>query len=295
MAELSRRAVTVLAIVAGIAFAPAHAETTVDGAAAPPGANDWTCRPSARHPEPVLLVHGTWGNQNTWNVLAPQLEAAGVCVYSLNYGHKRFSVRGSEPGVYGTADIRASAKELGAFVDRVRASTGAARVDVVAHSQGGPLVRQFLRFEGGMRPGPAVRRLVTIAATHHGTTADGLDHLLPGGSAAGPSDAVIARILGTAAAQQLAGSEFLRRLNAGGDTEPGIAYTAIATRVDHVVTPPEATFLRAGPGATVDNVWVQDVCPGDTFHHGLLPESPAVAYLVHRALDLPYSADRCPG
>ncbi|WP_306359847.1 hypothetical protein [Nocardia sp. CC227C] len=61
-----------------------------------------------------------------------------------------------------------------------------------------------------------------------------------------------------------------------------------------MVTPPEATFLRAGPRATVTNAWVQDVCPTDTHHHGVLPESPAVSYLVHRALGLPYLGTPCP-
>ncbi|NNH73086.1 alpha/beta fold hydrolase [Nocardia uniformis] len=285
--------------VAGIcAAAAAHANGFADGSVAPQGANDWACRPTAARPEPVLLIHGTWGNQNSWDTLAPQLKAHGLCVFSLNYGRAVFSVRGSDPGVYGTADIRSSAREIAGFIDRVRTATGAAKVDIVAHSQGGPLARQYLRFEGGAHrndPGRnTVRRLVTIAATNHGTNAEGLDSLLPSGSAAATVDDMIGRALGTAAAQQLPDSEFLRTLNAAGDTEPGIDYTAIASRVDRVVTPPEATFLRAGRGATVDNVWVQDLCPTDTFHHGTLPDSPAVAYLVHRGLDLTYPGSPCP-
>ncbi|PXX68539.1 lipase (class 2) [Nocardia tenerifensis] len=287
-----------LAVTGMVAAVPAVAGVVEDGSVAPAGANDWTCVPNANRPEPVVLVHGTWGNQNSWDTLAPQLKSLGVCVFSLNYGHAPFSVRGSAPGVFGTADIRASAKELAAFIDRVRGVTGAAKVDIVAHSQGGPLTRQYLRFEGGADRGDPGRNkvdhLVGIAATNHGTTADGLGYFLPSGSASMVSDGVIARVLGTAAAQQLSGSEFIRTLNAGGDTEPGVRYTAIATRVDHVVTPPEATFLRAGRGATVENLWVQDVCPTDTFHHGILPESPAVAFLVHRALGLPFTGDPCP-
>ncbi|MCP9623518.1 alpha/beta fold hydrolase [Nocardia otitidiscaviarum] len=289
--------ITLLAAIATAALTSAPASAHDEGRA-PVGANDWSCTPTAAHPEPVLLVHGTWGNQNSWDTLAPELKAHEVCVFTLNYGHATASLRGAAPGVFGTADMRTSAKELAAFVDRVRTATGAAKVDVVAHSQGGPLVRQYLRFEGGAhREDPSrtsIRRLISIAATHHGTTAEGLRYLLPSGSAGAVADSLIARVLGTAAAQQLIDSEFLATLNAAGDTEPGVAYTAIASRVDRVVTPPEATFLRAGPRATVTNVWVQDVCPTDTHHHGILPDSPAVSYLVHRALGLPYRGTPCP-
>jgi hypothetical protein len=41
----------------------------------PPGANDFTCKPSAAHPDPVVLVHGTLFDQTlTWNLMAPVLE-----------------------------------------------------------------------------------------------------------------------------------------------------------------------------------------------------------------------------
>ncbi|MFQ6394549.1 esterase/lipase family protein [Nocardia sp. KC 131] len=287
-----------LAIVGMVTAAPARADVTDDGSIPPAGANDWACVPTAARPEPVLLVHGTWGNQNNWDALAPQLKALGVCVFSLNYGRAPVSVRGSAPGVYGTADIRSSAKELAAFVDQVLDATGAPKIDIVAHSQGGPLTRQYLRFEGGAyRDDPdrnKVDHLITIAATNHGTTAEGLGSLLPTGSASATVDGVIARVLGIAAVQQLTGSEFLHTLNTAGDTEPGIHYTVIASRVDQVVTPPETTFLQAGRDATVDNVWVQDVCPTDVFNHGVLPESPAVSYVVHQALGLPPAGSPCP-
>ena len=47
----------------------------------PPGANIWSCRPSAAHPEPVVLVHGTGGNKNdNWQTFAPLLADNGYCV-----------------------------------------------------------------------------------------------------------------------------------------------------------------------------------------------------------------------
>jgi triacylglycerol esterase/lipase EstA (alpha/beta hydrolase family) len=129
-------AVAIAALVAsGVAAAPAAA------APPPPGANDWSCVPSAAHPRPAVLVHGTFENRwNNWQALSPLLKANGYCVYALDYG----AYNGSGLlGVYGVGDIPASAGRLDAFVDRVRAATGAPDVDVVGHSQGGMMPRWY--------------------------------------------------------------------------------------------------------------------------------------------------------
>ncbi|MFI6170195.1 esterase/lipase family protein [Nocardia sp. NPDC051052] len=262
-----------------------------DGSVPPEGSDDWTCLPTAAHPRPVVLVHGTWGNQNDWDVLAPQLKDEGYCVFSLNYGRDTSSVLGALPGMYGVGDIHASATELAAFVDRVRAATHSAKVDLVGHSQGALMSRQYLRFAGGA---DKVHQLVSLAGTNHGSTMRGVAGRIPSGSASSAFSAGLTEIAGIAAAQQLVGSDFLRDINAAGDTDSGIAYTVIASTLDDASTPPDATFLRAGPGATVDNVWVQDFCSTDTFEHGVLPQSPTVAYLIKKALDPAYVGTACP-
>ena len=273
-------AATALAVVVGTA--PLG---TGPAAADPAG----SCSPE--HPRPVVLVHGTWvDGPDTWSTLTPQLEAEGYCVFTLEYGYR------AEPGenllqTYGGDDIATSARELRAYVDDVRSRTGAADVDIVGHSQGGVVARQYLKFEGGA---DAVHTLVTLGATNHGTTFSAGQLI---GSLAQqfglPVGEVAAAAVGPSFVQQMVGSSFLDVLNAGGDTVPGVDYTVIATRADTVSTPPENTFLAAGPGATVDNVWVQDGCPSNTAGHMELTTDPRALWMVQRGLDRSY-ADRVP-
>lgn len=255
--------------------------------ASPAGANDWSCRPSERHPRPVVLVHGTWENRyDNFARLSPALKRDGYCVFALNYGDSDADLTSVPEFVKGSGDIRRSARELAAFVDDVLAATGSATVDIVGHSQGGMMPRQYLRFEGGTGK---VTNLVTLGATHHGTTLLGIGTLADMLGLVG----LTGPFIGAAAGQQVRGSEFLTALNAGGDTVPGVHYTVIATRFDEVTTPYRATFLTAGPGATVDNITLQDGCPLDLSDHLSMSYSPRAIGHVRRALDPAAPAAPC--
>lgn len=53
----------------------------------PPGTNDWNCKPTAAHPNPVLLSNGTTANAyENWSELSQQLADAGYCVFAGNFG-----------------------------------------------------------------------------------------------------------------------------------------------------------------------------------------------------------------
>ncbi|MBX9398593.1 alpha/beta fold hydrolase [Streptomyces sp. TRM72054] len=247
------RPVIALLLTAAIATLPAA--TTAQAATAAPssGWNNYSCQPSTAHPRPVVLVHGTFGNSvDNWLGLAPYLMKRGYCVFSLDYGQL--------PGVpffHGLGPIEKSAGQLDAFVDKVLAATGAAEADLVGHSQGGMMPRYYLKFLGGAAE---VNALVGIAPDNHGTTLSGLTRLLP--YFPGAED-----LLSTATpalADQIAGSAFLTKLNAGGDTVPGVRYTVIATKYDQVVTPYRSQYLD---GPDVRNVLLQDLCPVDFSEH----------------------------
>jgi triacylglycerol esterase/lipase EstA (alpha/beta hydrolase family) len=228
----------------------AHASPT----ASPPGANNWSCKPTAAHPYPVILVHGTFEDMaDNWQALSPLLYDDGYCVFAFNYG----SYDGSgDVGIYATGDIATSAQQLSSFVNKVLAATDASKVDLVGHSQGGMMPRYYLKFLGGAS---LVNTLVGLAPSNHGTTLDGiftLSSYLPG------SNAFLADC--PACQEQEAGSSFLTNLNAGGDTVSGVSYTVIESKYDEVVTPYTSAFLS---GSNVTNILLQNQCSLDHGEH----------------------------
>lgn len=255
------------------------------------GANDWSCTPDATHPRPVVLLHGTGMNMtNTWQTLAPRLAEGGACVFALNYGGA-LDIFNPDEIHWGVTDISESARQVAGFVDTVLERTGASQVDIVGHSQGGVVARQYLKFEGGADPeAPAnnkVHSLVMLGASNHGASfgyLQALAHQL-GELFQTPEVVFIRGLLGPAAVQQLHGSGFLAALNRGSQTQPGVDYTSIASRNDGAITPPESSFLEAGPSATVDNVLLQDGCPSNTADHIALLNDVRSLYLVQSALD----------
>ncbi|MFI5524598.1 esterase/lipase family protein [Streptomyces platensis] len=249
-----------VATVPAAAAGPSPAVTPAGDAAQHPartaagsGWNNYSCKPSAAHPRPVVLVHGTLGNSiDNWLGLAPYLVARGYCVFSLDYGQL--------PGVpffHGLGPVDASAQQLAAYVDRVLAATGTEKVDLVGHSQGGMMSRVYLKFHGGA---DKVNTLVGLAPDNHGTDLNGLTRLLD--HFPGAKDYIDKLTPGLA--DQIAGSDILNRLNEGGDTLPGVHYTVIATKYDEVVTPYRSAFLH---GPDVRNVVVQDLCGLDLSEH----------------------------
>jgi pimeloyl-ACP methyl ester carboxylesterase len=247
---------------------------------APSGANNWACKPGAAHPYPVILVHGLFANQHdTWYTLAPLLANNGYCVFTLNYGgHLPFPVSYA----YGISQMQDSAEELSAFVDRVRAATGAAKVDIVGHSLGATMPHYYLEFLGG---DTKVHDFVGLAGAVHGATAYGL---------AGIANAFglisLAGLVVPVVPQLYPDSAFLRTLNAG-VVRPGVRYTMIATRYDGLVTPSTSGFLPAAPN--VKDITVQSVCPWDFANHIGMPFDPNALRLVLNALDPAHAKQSC--
>ncbi|MDN5895617.1 MAG: lipase family protein, partial [Nocardioides sp.] len=193
----------------------------------------------------------------------------GYCLFSLDYGNRA------------TGDIAASAKTLKKFVTRVRSATGAPKVSLVGHSQGGMMPRYYLKFLGGAKH---VDDLIGIAPSNHGTSLVG--NFAPVMGVAGPVLDIVCR----ACTQQGTRSAFLKRLNAGDETPGDVSYTQITTVQDEIVVPHISGYLEAGPRTT--NLTLQDACPTAFAEHLLLPGNKAAIAWTLDALSHPGPASK---
>jgi len=241
----------------------------------PPGANDWGCRPSARHPRPVVLVHGTSGNKNTnWQTYAPLLANNGYCVFALTYGVQAGTPKG--PDQFGGLDkIETSAQELKVFVARVLQATGASQVDILGHSQGTLMPDYYAKFLGGA---PYIHSYVSLAPLWHGTNLSAQAQITRSMKVYAPSSTDMPGC--PACSQMGTGSEFMQKMRAGGVAVKGISYTNIVTTHDELVSP-----YTSGIEPGMHNITVQDSCPTDYTEHFEIAADPVAAGYVLNALD----------
>jgi triacylglycerol esterase/lipase EstA (alpha/beta hydrolase family) len=267
--------VTVAAAPAGAAYPVGGMGTAVSNFFFSPnavaGANNWSCKPSAAHPTPVVLVHATGVNLGAnWAALSPMLANAGYCVFAFNYGMTWLS--GGRVG--GLGEISASAKTMQSFVNKVLSYTGASKVDVVGHSQGGMMPNYYIKFLGGASK---VRTFIGLSPSNHGTSFNGIVTLGADLGLLGFTSLVLWTAGLQGLSQQMAGSTFQKNLFASGDTVAGPRYVVIQTKYDHVVTPYQTSFLNGA-----ENITIQDQCPYDWVGHvGMFTDSPVLQNVMN--------------
>ena len=181
---------------------------------------------------PVIVVGGLIGISIAYEPIAARLRADGfrVSIYQL-------------PGL-GFGDIRESARALASYVDQIRATTGAAKVDLVTHSEGGLVSRWYVKFLGGTGK---VDHYISLGSPQQGTYVANILQFVGLGSCAG-----------IVPCQQMSiGSDFLTGLNGGDETPGAVRWTTVRTWQDELVRPVGNAALA--DGAT--NVLIQSWCP----------------------------------
>lgn len=238
-----------------------------------PGTNDWSCKPTAAHPRPVVLVHGTLGNRSTnWQTYGPLLKNNGYCVFALTYGS---TLPLPYPGAFGgLGAMEDSAAQLKAFVAKVLAATGASKVDLIGHSQGTLMPNYWLKFLGGAGK---VGTYISLAPLWRGTNATGSQSMSASAFAPGfnPID-----LIGPSFSQMAAGSDFITKMRAGGVAVPGVKYVNIMTKYDELVIP-----YTSGSEPGMTNIVVQDRCALDYSEHFEIAADKNASLYVLNALD----------
>lgn len=279
-----------------------------------PDGKDCTATPEVTHPRPVILVHGLGGDENTnWQTMSPWLADHGYCVYALTYGNNPNASPGFDR-FGGLSDMTTSAAVLADFVQSVRSWTGAAKVDIVGHSEGGTMPDWYLKFDGGWK---YVDHFVAISGVLHGTSFWGLGDLYALGQSNGGSQQFAQAFSQycQSCTEFLPSSPWMTALDStdpaagpgnaatvcpsDGAAVAGVAYTSIATDNDELVRPPTSDFIDAScngvNGISVDDILLQAQCPTDQADHISVAADPVVAQDLLNALD-PANAHgvRCP-
>lgn len=107
--------------------------------------------------EPIIFVHGYSGSSSNFDAMLMRFTASGyprAKLYGFNYNSL-------------TSSDRTSAASLNSFINSVRASNGNQPVSVIAHSNGGLVVRWQRAKLGGQA---GMRRFITLGTPHQGTT-----------------------------------------------------------------------------------------------------------------------------
>lgn len=187
--------------------------------------------------DPVIIMPGMIGSG--------ALTALSYIPLELKFESKGYDTYIFTTPDYGLGDIHANAARLDAYVDEVLRKTGATKVDLVAHSQGGLISRDYIKTLGGAGH---VDNLIMMGTPNYGTVLANL------------ADVFLIDCIGfTGCVQQAIGSDYLNALNQGDDTIGSVDYTAITTRYEEVVIPYTSVFLNAADG-NIANITVQDQC-----------------------------------
>ncbi|OAA63799.1 Lipase, class 2 [Cordyceps fumosorosea ARSEF 2679] len=223
--------------------------------------NDFSCKPSAAHPNPVVLLHGLGATYyENINFLEYFLQQLGFCTFSLTYG-----ALDGFPFVGGLKPIDESSQQIADFIKQVASKTGASKLDLVGHSEGAFQSLYTPKFRDGIAP--LLEHVVAIAPPTNGTTFAGLWNIAPllGANSRQDIGAILEKYGCPPCDELSVGGPGVLKLNDGTPIrQPGTKLTIITSKYDQLVTPPETAFVHEDG---VNNIFVQDYCPLDPVGH----------------------------
>ncbi|WP_434975542.1 esterase/lipase family protein [Streptomyces mesophilus] len=188
---------------------------------------------------PVIFVHGYNADPGVWGSLREDFRSSGYTdaeLFSWGYDTDQ-SVNETLSG------------EFAAYVDGVRAQTGAARVDIVAHSFGSLVTRWYIKHGGGL---DKVDDWVSLAGPNHGTST------------------AWACALWSQACRDMTPGSYVQDGLAEGDETPGaVSYTTFWSNCDEVINPDSSVPLTGAANVAAGCLEHNDFLGDDAVSQGV--------------------------
>lgn len=162
--------------------------------------------------DPILFVHGWSESASLWNTMIARFEKDG---YPKSY-LSAYSYNTSQSN---KVDAE---KEVKTRVESLLKTTGAEKVDIIAHSMGSLNTRWYIKFLGGESK---VDDWVSLGGPNHGT------------------ETANACSFQVACQEMQIGSKFLSELNAGDETPGTVNYGTWWSPCDEIINPDESVVL----------------------------------------------------
>jgi triacylglycerol lipase len=160
--------------------------------------------------DPILFVHGYVESASLWNTMIGRFEKDG---YPKSY-LSAYSYNTSQSN-------KVDAEEVKSHVESLLKSTGATKVDIIAHSMGSLNSRWYIKFLGGESK---VDDWVSLGGPNHGTETANF-------------------CFSTSCVEMRVGSKFLSELNAGDETPGTVNYGTWWSPCDEIINPDESVLL----------------------------------------------------
>ncbi|HKB52131.1 MAG TPA: lipase [Solirubrobacterales bacterium] len=166
--------------------------------------------------DPILFVHGWSGSASNWNTMIGRFEKDG-------YPKSHLSAYSYNTSQSNKVDAE---KEVKSHVESLLKTTGATKVDIIAHSMGSLNTRWYIKFVSGGEA--SVDDWVSLGGPNHGTTSANA-------------------CFSTSCVEMRVGSTFLSELNAGDETPGVVNYGTWWSPCDEFINPDSSVPLS---GAT---------------------------------------------
>jgi triacylglycerol lipase len=185
--------------------------------------------------DPILFVHGWNSNASTFNTMIDRFVAAGYPrerLLAITYNSNTSN--------------RTIAGQVATAVDQLRASTGAVKVDIIAHSMGSLSTRSYLKERGGTA---FVDDWVSLAGPNHGT-----------------NTAYACYLFSRGCRDMIPNSDLLVALNSGDETAGDTNYGTFWSNSDDVINPDNSVLLSGATNTFAGSIEHSDfLSRADTF------------------------------